>query len=308
MLAAAIHKMAQPERSQPPVLDYEGSTYQSTFWDTGDRAYEDGSEAVALVRLLPAEGELLLEVGAGAGRNTTRYTGFKRIVLMDYSITQLQQAQQRLGRSEKYIYVASDVYRLPFVPGLFDAATMIRVMHHMADPKAALSEIHETLQPGATFILEYANKHNLKAILRYLFKRQDWNPFSLEPVEFAELNFDFHPKAVQLWLQQIGFITERQLTVSHFRLALLKRLLPTRLLVWLDSLVQLTGDWWQLSPSVFLQASAASSNTTADHGTFFRCPECKTLMSDTSDSYLQCQCGLKWGIEDGIYNFKQAHT
>jgi SAM-dependent methyltransferase len=108
--------------------------------------------------------------------------------------------------------VAADVYRLPFVPGLFDAATMIRVLHHMADAPLALRQIRSVLQPGATFILEYANKLNLKAIVRYLIRRQGWSPFSPEPVEFVALNFDFHPRTVRRWLADVGFTVRRQLT------------------------------------------------------------------------------------------------
>ena len=44
---------------------------------------------------------------------------------------------------------------------------MIRTLHHMAEPRLALSRWPAALQSGATFILEFANKHNLKAILRY---------------------------------------------------------------------------------------------------------------------------------------------
>src|SRR3972149_5228564 len=106
----------------PPVCDYTDSDYQSSFWDKGGRAYEDAAEAIALKHLLPKSGKLLLEIGAGAGRNTPRYAGFEKIVLLDYSRTQLQQAQARLGRSEKYTYVAADAYRLPFADGLFDGA------------------------------------------------------------------------------------------------------------------------------------------------------------------------------------------
>ena len=61
------------------------------------------------------------------------------------------------------------------------------------------------MQPGAIFILEFANKQNLKAILRYLLRRQSWSPFTLEPVEFAALNFDFHPQAVRDCLEAGGF-------------------------------------------------------------------------------------------------------
>ena len=64
-----------------PVCSYEGSDYQASFWEQGNRAYEDGCEAVALKRLLPHEGKRLLELGAGAGRNTPRYAGFDRVVV-----------------------------------------------------------------------------------------------------------------------------------------------------------------------------------------------------------------------------------
>src|SRR5512134_1220596 len=166
----------------PPICDYEGSDYQASFWDQGGREYEDRTEAIALKRLLPKRGHLLLELGAGAGRNTPRYRGFQHIILLDYSRTQLEQAQQRLGTSDRYVFVAADVYRLPFVNGLFDAATMIRVLHHMADAPKALGEVRNVLEPNGTFILEFANKLNLKAILRYWLGRQSWNPFTLEPV------------------------------------------------------------------------------------------------------------------------------
>src|SRR5512146_1111852 len=194
----------------PPVCDYEGSDYQTSFWDKGGREYEDRTEAIALRRLLPKSGRLLLELGAGAGRNTPRYVGFERIVLVDYSRTQLGQAQARLGDSAKYVYVAADIYRLPFVDGLFDAATMIRTLHHMADAPKALAQVRSALAPDATFVLEFANKRNLKAILRYWLGRQDWDPFGPEPVEFASLNFDFHPRTVDIWLETLRFRIDRR--------------------------------------------------------------------------------------------------
>ena len=289
----------------PPICDYEGSDYQTTFWEEGGRAYEDQAEAVALRRLLPTSGKLMLEIGAGAGRNTPRYQAYERIVLMDYSLTQLQQAQARLGRGERYIYVAADVYRLPFVDQLFDAATMIRVLHHIAEPQLALNQTHRVMQPGGTFILEFASKQNLKAILRYLLRRQDWNPFTLEPVEFVPLNFDFHPKAIRDWLAEAGFKLQRQLTVSHFRLGALKQIVPTGLLVALDSAAQLTGDWWQLTPSVFTRSQVAGGSTAKPTKAFFCCPNCSQNLQEESRKSMTCLgCGTEWPIVDGIYDFR----
>jgi SAM-dependent methyltransferase len=290
---------------QPPICDYEGSDYQNSFWERGGRAYEDRVERIALHRLLPRTGKLLLEVGAGAGRNTPRYTGFERVVLLDYSRSQLEQAQERLGQDRRYLYVAADAYRLPFVPGLFDAATMIRTLHHMAEPDRALGQVRQVLRPEGVFVLEFANKQNLKAILRYFLGRQSWNPFSLEPVEFAALNFDFHPKAVRAWLRACGFAIERQLTVSHFRLGPLKRWLPLGLLARLDALAQLTGDWWQVAPSVFVRARAAGDSPAASAVGFFRCPACGHFPLPEAAGPLVCPaCSRVWEARAGIYDFR----
>ena len=288
----------------PPVCNYEGSDYQATFWDKGERAYEDAVEEVALRRLLPNSGRLLLELGAGAGRNTPRYQGYERVVLLDYSRSQLEQAQQRLGSSARFLYVAADVYHLPFTQGLFDAATMIRTLHHMADAPMALKEVRQTLRPAAVFILEYANKHNIKAIVRYLLRRQSWSPFSPEPVEFARLNFDFHPAAVRGWLASAGFRITRQLTVSHYRVDLLKRMLPLRWLVWMDSMAQLSGNWWQLTPSVFVRAQATGETSAAPEGTFFRCPVCRQDLPEARADLVCSSCGRRWPYQDGIYDFR----
>jgi ubiquinone/menaquinone biosynthesis C-methylase UbiE len=297
-------------RDNPPVCSYEDSDYQSSFWDNGGREYEDRTEAVALKRLLPKSGRLLLELGAGAGRNTPRYTGYDRIALLDYSHSQLEQAQKKLGRSERYIFVAADVYRLPFVDGLFDAATMIRVLHHMVDAPKALMQVRNVMQPDGAFVLEFANKLNLKAMLRYWLGRQTWSPFTPEPVEFAKLNFDFNPRTVKDWLEDLGFKIEKILTVSHFRMGLLKRTIPVPVLVFFDSLLQWTGAFFQWTPSVFIMArggvQASDTEITKNELSFFKCPVCGHSPLQDNKTYLICpDCQSKWEFKDGIYDFRK---
>jgi ubiquinone/menaquinone biosynthesis C-methylase UbiE len=297
----------------PPVCNYEGSDYQTSFWEQGGREYEDRAESIALRRMLPESGKLMLELGAGAGRNTPRYAGFDRIVVLDYSTTQLAQAQEKLGRANpKYTYVAADIYRLPFRDRQFDAATMIRTLHHMADAPKALSQVRNVLQPDAIFILEFANKLNFKSILRYWLGKQNWNPFTLEPVEFVKLNFDFHPKAVRNWLGDLGFSIEKTLTVSHFRLGFLKRALPASFLAALDGLFQPTGVFWQFTPSVFIKAKVEKK----DGGKInefpdliidlFKCPDCESENLEDKQDHLYCpNCQAKWAVNDGIYDFRE---
>ncbi len=289
----------------PPICNYEGSDYQQSFWDQGSRAYEDAVEAVALKRLLPTRGRHLLELGAGAGRNTPRYNQFGKVTLVDYSSTQLQQARQRLGERSRYRFVAADIYHLPFVQGLFDGATMIRTLHHMAEPLLALRQVRRTLEPGAVFILEYANKRNLKSMLRYLLLRQAWSPYTPEQVEFAALNYDFHPKTVDRLLKDAGFKSERTLTVSHFRMGALKKLVPLKALVWLDSLLQPTGSWIRVTPSVFTRTAAMGETPMAPAGDFFQCPACASgTLADTPPELHCSQCGRTYPVKDGIYDFR----
>ncbi len=299
-----------PEEIHPPICDYEGSDYQTRFWEKGGREYEDRCEAIALARLLPKKGNLLLELGAGAGRNTVRYAGFNRVVLLDYSRSQLIQAQERLGKSDRYIYVAADIYRLPFIDNLFDSATMIRVIHHMADAPAALDQIHNVLQSKAVFILEFANKKNWKAILSYLLKHQGWNPFTREPVEFVPLNFDFHPTYIKEKLEEVGFKEDKVLTVSHFRIGILKRTIPPATLAGMDSILQWTGAFMRLTPSVFVKAREVRKEKTAiarqvDVASFFKCPDCGHSPLSVFPQKLNCpSCNKDWNIIDGIYDFR----
>jgi ubiquinone/menaquinone biosynthesis C-methylase UbiE len=290
-----------------PVCDYEGSNYQSEFWDTGGRDYEDRAERIALQAFLPQSGRLFLELGAGAGRQTPLLSGFQHVVLLDYSRTQLQQARARLGDSGRYTYVAANVYQLPFAPGVFDGAMMVRVIHHLMDAPAALKEIRSAMAPGGTFILEFANKRNWKSIFRYLLGRQRWSPFAPEPVEFVKLNFDFHPRTVRAWLAGAGFRVERQRTVSHYRVGFLKRLVPAGALAALDGVMQPTGDWLQFTPSVFVKC-AVSGVPGAPGGlppSIFRCPACKGEL-DGDGEVLACSQNHRWGYQDGVYDFKEA--
>lgn len=294
--------MPKPE-SRPRICDYEGSNYRTEFWEGKGRDYEDQVERIALRRLLPKSGRRLLEIGAGFGRLTQEYTGYRQVVLLDYSFSQLQYALEQLGDSQRYLYVAADVYRLPFQPGVFDGATMVRVIHHMAEVPKALGQIRRALSPEGVFILEHANKRHFKSMLRYALNKQTWNPYSLEPVEFVELNFDFHPEYIQRELRIAGFQVQSRLPVSFFRLGAFKDHIPTRLLSLMDSLLQLTGLLY--SPSIFVKSVAAGDTPdNVDSGLLFACPYCGDDLLQEGSTMVCAREGLRWAIRGGIYDFK----
>ena len=288
------------------VIDYEGSGYRTDFWEGQGRDYEDLTERIAMRRLLPPRGRRVVHLGAGFGRMTNELGGYDRVIVLDYSRTMLREAQEFLGTGERFIFVAADIYRMPLADGSCDAAVMERVIHHIADVPAALRQIRAVLAPGSSFVLEFANKRNLKAVARYWLRRQNWNPFDLEPVEFVELNFDFHPAYMAHCLHDAGFETRRRLAVSYFRLGALKRLVPTSLLVRLDALLQPTGRFAPYSPSVFtLNDAAGSSPAAALDGPLFKCLNCGSPLNQEGDTMV-CPTGDgRWAIRNGIYDFKE---
>ncbi|MCD6520983.1 MAG: methyltransferase domain-containing protein [Anaerolineae bacterium] len=294
-----------PSFQERPICDYEGSTYRTDFWGSQDREYEDQVERLAIRALLPQRGERLLDVGAGFGRLASLYHGYKKVILLDYSRSQLAYARQQLG-DEGFIYVAADLYTLPLATNAVDTTVMVRVLHHIADVPAALQQIWRVTRPEGTFLLEFANKRHLKNILRYLLGR-GVNPFSPEPYEFAKLHFDFHPRWVLEQLLQAGFALQERRSVSLFRAALLKRIFPTPWLVKIDGLLQRPTAPLALGPSVFVRSRVLKKGQpkVAAEEVLFRCPSCghEPLQSERSGLYCS-QCGASWPLEEGIYVFK----
>lgn len=294
--------------SHPRICDYEGSDYRTRFWEEQGRNYEDRVERIALRRLLPPEGHTLIDIGAGFGRLADEYAGYERVVLFDFSRSLLREAQESLGEDPRFIFVAGDWYRMPFIPGLFDTMVQVRTIHHSADVPALFNQLASISRPGGQYILEYASKHHIKSILRYWSGLQRWSPFQLKPIEFVDLNFDFHPQWIRQKLRQAGFESGRTLTVSHFRIPFVKNLVPTSLLVAMDSVAQLSGGLWQLSPSVFVHSQAPLDGKSAPKDAFFACPTCGTVIGDLVADLQQCQntqCARQWRYENGLYDFKE---
>lgn len=289
--------------SSPPIIDYEGSKYRTDFWEGQGREYEDLAERAALRRLLPPEGNTILEAGAGFGRLAPMYSGYRRVILMDYSLSLLREARQLWGHDDRFLFVAASIYQMPFVDHLLDALVMVRVMHHLHSPALALTEIARIVQGGKTFLLEYANKRNLKSITRYALHRQAWSPFDLQPYEFVRLNYDFHPAWMEKRLAEAGFARERELAISSFRLPALKDRLPAPWLARLDGMLAGPGAALKLTPSVLMRCRNQKPSRPAVG--LFRCPVCGGADLPADELGLHCQrCGAGWPQVDGIYDFR----
>ncbi|MFZ4826582.1 MAG: class I SAM-dependent methyltransferase [Phototrophicaceae bacterium] len=292
--------------TSPQICDYENSTYRTDFWEGRGREYEDRAERIALQKLLPTHGTRLLEIGAGFGRLSNMYTMYEQVIILDYSLSQLQFAQETYGRGGRFIYVAADAYQLPFRAGIVDGVSMIRVIHHMREADRVLGEVRRVIVDGGRFILEHANKRNLKAILRHAVGQQDWNPYDLKPHEFVALNIDFHPQYMQQQLTEHAFQIEQRIPVSFLRLRSLKQRLPIEALLNMERVLQQSQ--WMVSPSIFIQSRAVgeSAPLPAIHhpDELFVAPQTHLPLQREGETLVEVTSGQRWAIRDGIYDFK----
>jgi len=288
----------------PPLCDYEGSSYRTDFWEGRGREYEDLAERIALRRLLPPQGERLVDIGGGFGRLVDLYSSYAEVVLMDPSRSLLAEAQQRIQRPGM-TYVTANIYSMPFPVAAFDTVVMVRVLHHLSDVPQAFQAIQQVLRPGGSFVLEYANKRHLKAIARYFLGRQTENPFSTKPWEFQPLHFDFHPAYVTQQLRQAKLTLQRTLPVSYFRAPFLKRLIAPGRLAAMDGWLQPLTGWLPLTPSVFT-LSTKSGGATSLSDPLFRCPRCHGAKLVPESDILVClDCSARWDKSGDIYDFRQ---
>jgi ubiquinone/menaquinone biosynthesis C-methylase UbiE len=294
----------------PPVIDYEGSKYSTEFW-TGAREYEDRAERIAIRAMLPPRGGRLIDIGAGAGRLGDLYLGYDEVILMDYARSTIVEARDRWGHDPRFKFVAADLYALPFVDGVFDSVVMIRVIHHIVDVPRALNNIRAAMKPSGLFVFEFANKRNLKAIARYVLRKQQWSPFDREPIEFVELNFDFHPAWMKQQLREAGFAIRQTRAVSTFRLGVLKRLSGAKRLAAIDGAVQRPFAPLAIAPSMFTLCSphpptpSPETGEGEQGGEVFACPTCRVpLPAQPANDELRCANGHRWSTRDGIYDFK----
>ena len=194
------------------IRTWESDEYHS-FWKQSYLAYLDRMERELLSKIM-GSGNWLIDIGGGYGRLMDLYKGrFSNVVISDYSISMLEDANRRLIREgyRNISLISADAHKLPFIDSAFDSAMMIRLIHHIRDPSPVFREVHRILKPRASFIFEYQNKRNFNFLIKARLGLMNWNDLAtLEPYEAGPLYWNFHPRAMERLLAD-GFTLDQKL-------------------------------------------------------------------------------------------------
>lgn len=321
--------MTSPSPAESPVnsriVDYDSGFDYCAFW--GNRDYEQWVEARILRRLLPRLGhaDWFADFGGGYGRNAIHYRSVaKNVVLVDYSVTQLTRAAQRLGTeiaAGRVHLIRADLGRMPLIDSAVDSAMVIRVLHHMTDVDRCLTEMSRTV--ARRWLVDVPIKHHVLARLRSLRSGQSGQLRGPTPIITGSTEYPFYTfqlGAVRQSLRRSGFRTHTAASVNNFRRW--DQVLPASLVSGLRPAVysmelatqRLGRGWW--GPSQFLLAtrsrprevslrSLAAETPAHLSGLAERtcCPSCHGNLS-WSDAAAHCtKCGRSYPRRAGFWDF-----
>ena len=101
-----------------------------------------------------AQGEHILEVGVGTGKNLPFYPKAARMTAIDFSPNMLKQAERKRERKQLSVDLSlMDVQSLYYADNSFDTVVASFVFCSVPKPRKGLKEIYRVLKPGGQLLL-----------------------------------------------------------------------------------------------------------------------------------------------------------
>ncbi len=153
----------------------------SGTWDMIRPAFDHPDVQAGAVGALVPPGLEVVDIGTGTGAllPLLAATG-ARVTAVDASAAMLTRARalcKREGLNE-VVFEQADIQDLPFAADRFDAAYCSMVLHHVARPERALSEMARIVKPGGKVVVMAFTRHNLVWLREEL--AHQWLGFSRE--------------------------------------------------------------------------------------------------------------------------------
>jgi ubiquinone/menaquinone biosynthesis C-methylase UbiE/DNA-binding MarR family transcriptional regulator len=125
--------------------------------DEWDRLRAELFGATTDLQLLPAllDPDVAVgDLGCGSGRLAATIAPYARsVVAVDASPEMLDVARSRLAGFANVDVVEGRIEDLPLASGSLDLALVVHLLHHVADPSAALAEVARVLRPGGRVVI-----------------------------------------------------------------------------------------------------------------------------------------------------------
>jgi ArsR family transcriptional regulator len=178
---------AEDQRRLNAALSRRRSTSRQFFASSGgrwdrlrDELFGSRFHLAALAALVDPDWTVG-DLGCGTGQVSAALAPFvARVIGVDGSISMLQAARKRLSGFDNVELRRGDLEALPVGDASLDAATLMLVLHHVAEPVKALREVARALRPGGRAVVVDMMPHDREQYRRRM--GHVWLGFSEETI------------------------------------------------------------------------------------------------------------------------------
>lgn len=240
---------------------YDDTNYSyEKYWN--DRKYEHASEVIAIENMLSGtKVGSAADIGGGFGRLTPLLATHARTAyLIEPSRKQRSISDKYIPEEKKYQVQSGTIEKTGLADSSLDLALVVRVMHHLPNPKKAFLELERVVKPGGLLLLEFANSLNFKSRLASLLSGQPILPSPIEKRSNTNIRkntipfVNHHPDTILKLMRAHHFQPQKALSVSNFRSPFLKKYLSQKALLDLESISQKPLASLYFGPSIFILA------------------------------------------------------
>lgn len=145
---------------------------------------------LAAVAAMVEPSAIVGDLGCGTGETTARLAPFvSRVIGIDASAEMLQAASRRVAGTSNVDLRRGELESLPIDDARLDIALVTLVLHHVADPAAALTEVARVLKPNGRLVLVDMLPHDRDA-----YRQQ-----------MGHVWLGFAEEQITAWLSDAGF-------------------------------------------------------------------------------------------------------
>lgn len=249
---SAVKSVKKADQYNDPKYNY------LHYWD--GRNYEHQAEEIAISRLLKGKHfKTAVDVGGGYGRLCVQLEKYAD------SVTLAEPSQQQLDIAKQFLSDYPEIKRqlmqaddLKFADASIDLLTMIRVMHHLPDPSREFAEVSRVLSANGLAIIEVANYLHMRNRLRHIvkLKKLPTKPVDIRStanrVDGGIAFVNHNPHTVIDQLNKAGLRVVTVLSVSNLRSPGLKKVLPVKIMLGAERVLQRPLASIFFGPSIFM--------------------------------------------------------
>lgn len=148
------------EFRENPVLGYEQDVRRMILFDM----------------IMPEEGDIILEVGCGNGRDAPFYLSVQGVKYtgMDISEKMLVSARKKIEKLDKKgcaHFLIADATNIPFPDNLFDKIVCSEVLEHIPRWDRAIGEFARTIKNGGVLVITTPNQYSMYGMTRMVYEK-----------------------------------------------------------------------------------------------------------------------------------------